>query len=92
MIVGGLILPLRIANSAMSQKRYEYKIIDSELWQRGEAGKPDIAQIEAELNRLGREGWEIVGVVGGDAAGERSFCLAKRKVKTHHKKTGDREC
>ena len=48
----------------MSQKRYEYKIIDPELWRSG-----DVARIEQELNRLGREGWEIVGVVGNDAVG-----------------------
>ncbi len=70
----------------MSQKRYEYKIIDPGLWQRGEVGKPDVAQIEAELNRLGREGWEIVGVVSGDVADANGLCLAKRKVKTPHRK------
>ncbi len=75
----------------MSQKRYEYKIIDPELWHRGEIGKPDIAQIEAELNRLGREGWEIVGIAGGDLVGGSSLCLAKRKVKTHHKRSVDHE-
>ena len=75
----------------MSQKRYEYKIIDPALWNSGEIGTPDIGQIEAELNRLGREGWEIVGIVGGDVVGGSGFCLAKRKVKTQHKKTVDHE-
>jgi hypothetical protein len=73
----------------MSQRRYEYKIIDPALWHSGGIGTPDIARIEAELNRLGREGWEIVGVVSGDVADASGLCLAKRKVKTHHKKTED---
>jgi hypothetical protein len=70
----------------MSLKRYEYKIIDPALWRGGEAGAANIAQIEEQLNQLGRQGWEIVGVVGGDVAGERGLCLAKRKVKLHHRK------
>jgi hypothetical protein len=70
----------------MSQKRYEYKIIDPELWQKGEAGKPDVAQIEEQLNQLGWQGWEIVGVVSGDVADGSGLCLAKRKVKTYHRK------
>jgi hypothetical protein len=41
--------------TAMSQKRYEYKIIDPELWNRGDIGTPDMAGIEEQLNRLGRE-------------------------------------
>jgi hypothetical protein len=79
------------ANVAMSLKRYEYKIIDPALWRSGDTGAAGITQIEEQLNRLGREGWEIVGVVGGDVADERGLCLAKRKVKTHHKKAGDAE-
>jgi hypothetical protein len=76
----------------MSQKRYEYKIIDPALWRGGDTGTVDAARIEEQLNALGRQGWEIVGMLGGDLTSERGpLCLAKRKVKVHHKKAGDHE-
>jgi hypothetical protein len=70
----------------MSQKRYEYKLIDPALWRGGDTGKEDIAQIEEQLNRLGRQGWEIVGFVASSADDGQGHWLAKRKVKLHRKK------
>ena len=65
----------------MSLKRYEYNVIDPALW-----CDSDAAQIEEHLNSLGREGWEIVGPLGGDWNSDNGLlCFAKRKVKTHRK-------
>jgi hypothetical protein len=77
--------------TAMSLKRYEYKIIDPALW-RSENATADIAKIEEQLNHLGRQGWEILGFVPGDGQGTGGpLCLAKRKVKVHHRKHDDHE-
>jgi hypothetical protein len=76
----------------MSLKRYEYKIIDPALWRSGEGDAVDTAKIEEHLNTLGRQGWEIIGVVGDDAvSGHGPLCLAKRKVKVPHRKHEEKD-
>jgi len=70
----------------MSLKRYEYKLIDPAAWPR-DGGPERLARIEEQLNALGRQGWEIVGPIGGGTPSEHGpLCLAKRKGKMNSKR------
>lgn len=65
-------------------RRWEYKLLSTKDLPGGgmlEMKERDREAVEAYLNRLGEEGWEIVGIDFTDAMGSTSFfqALARRE-------------
>ena len=61
-------------------KRWEYKIVDSKDVGGGIFKGPDRERLEAHLNALGEDGWEILGVDFLEIDYRHSFvAIAKRE-------------
>ena len=57
--------------------QWEYRVVrvkPSGIWKL----QPDPEEIEEQLNRLGRDGWERVGAVEGSGVISPAFCLKRR--------------
>jgi hypothetical protein len=56
------------------QITWDYKTIHMETGGRV-SPKLDLARLESQLNELGREGWELVGVVGTNDQGGKTHAV-----------------